>query len=60
LVRGRPRKKGSLYEFIRINQELKQILYYEKRRGERYNDTLLRIVREKNQMAIRLKQYEVE
>ena len=49
--RGRHKKQGSLHESIRIDEHLKEILDSEQRRGERYNDTILRIIQEKGELA---------
>jgi hypothetical protein len=51
LRRGRHKKKGSLHESIRIDENLKEILNSEQRRGEPYNDTILRIIQEKGELA---------
>jgi predicted house-cleaning noncanonical NTP pyrophosphatase (MazG superfamily) len=48
-VRGRPPEDGSLDGgLMRLSNDLKEIIESEKQEGERLNDTVLRLVRERN------------
>jgi hypothetical protein len=44
---GRPPREDSLHTGIRIGQDLREILDSERRNGERYHDTILRLMRER-------------
>jgi hypothetical protein len=47
---GRPRRKGSVYRLLRVSDELHEILYSERKPGERFNDTIKRIIVERVQL----------
>jgi hypothetical protein len=51
LVRGRPLRQGSLHRHVRINEGVVEILVSERKKGERFNDTIFRIIREKGELA---------
>ena len=52
---GRPKKKNSLHRHIKISDELYEILNSERKPGERFNDTIKRIIIELTQEINRLK-----
>jgi hypothetical protein len=45
--RGRPKERSSLRNQMRINEELRNIIIINNRGGETFNDTILRMFREK-------------
>ena len=42
--KGRPSKGGSLNKFLRIDDNVRKVLDLERSHGERYNDTIKRIL----------------
>ena len=49
--RGRPRRQSSLHKFMRVSNGLEHILTSERKRKERFNDTILRIIMERGLLA---------
>jgi hypothetical protein len=45
--RGRPHRYSGLTNHMRINDDLKEIIQYNQNAGETFNDTVLRMFREK-------------
>jgi hypothetical protein len=61
MARGRRRREGSLHKGIRISGRLLNIILDNQRYGERYQDTLVRMLDEQAQrikeLEARLQQY---
>jgi hypothetical protein len=51
LAKGRRPGQGSLHKFVRINDRVMEILVCERKIGERFNDTIFRLIREKGELA---------
>jgi hypothetical protein len=48
---GRPRSKGSVHKPVKISDELYNVLYSERKPGERFNDTIKRIIVERGRLS---------
>jgi hypothetical protein len=51
LAKGMRPRQGSLHKFVRINDRVMEILVCERKIGERFNDTIFRLIREKGELA---------
>ena len=48
---GRPKKKDSVRKPLKISDELHEILYSERKPGERFSDTIKRIIVERGRLS---------
>jgi hypothetical protein len=48
---GRPRSRGSVHKPLKISDELHSALYTERKPGERFNDTIKRIIVERGRLS---------
>ena len=51
MTSGRHRRQGSVHKRIKVTDGLHDILESERRRKERFNDTILRIIMEKGSQS---------